>query len=209
MPDQGTRAPGYAESVTPRTRNTPVSAASQTAPAEPGTAPRAKTTAEAAAEPRWLTEQERAGWLATVALMSRLPAALDARMQSDAGLNFFDYMVLAMLSEQPDRTLQMSELAAVTSASLSRLSHVATRLERQGLLQRRRVPGAGRRTTATLTDTGLAKVVQTAPEHVAAVREFFLDGLTADELATLHTVGVKMTTRLAANVNSDSADNVC
>ena len=48
------------------------------APAEPATASRAKTTAEAAAEPRWLTEQERAGWLATVALMSRLPAALDA-----------------------------------------------------------------------------------------------------------------------------------
>jgi len=51
--------------------------------------------------------------------------------------------------------------------------------------------------------------VQTAPEHVAAVREFFLDGLTADELATLHTVGAKMTTRLTANVNCDSADNVC
>jgi hypothetical protein len=40
-------------------------------------------------------------------------------------------MVLTMLSEQPSRTMRMSDLAALTNGSLYRLSHVARRLERK------------------------------------------------------------------------------
>ena len=68
--------------------------------------------AGAAEEPRWLSPQERAAWLSLVGVMVKLPAALDAQLQRDAGLSYFEYMVLAMLSAQPDRTLRMSELAA-------------------------------------------------------------------------------------------------
>jgi MFS family permease len=57
--------------------------------------------------------------------MFRLPAALDAQLQVDAGLSFVEYMVLAMLSESPGRSRRMSELAALTGTSLSRLSHLA------------------------------------------------------------------------------------
>ncbi|WP_240809171.1 MarR family winged helix-turn-helix transcriptional regulator [Microbispora catharanthi] len=147
------------------------------------------------AQPRWLTADERAAWLAAVALMTELPPVLDAQMQRDAGLTFFEYMVLALLSEQPDRTLSMSELAQAASASLSRLSHVAARLEKQGLLRRIRRPGAGRRTNATLTHAGYAKVVKTAPGHVAAVRNLFIDALTSPELAALESIGSKVTSR--------------
>ena len=91
--------------------------------------------------------------------MITLPAALDARLQREANLTFFEYMVLAVLSERADRTMRMSDIAAGVSASLSRLSHVVARLEKQGLLCRSRVPGSGRRTNATLTDAGYAKVV--------------------------------------------------
>jgi hypothetical protein len=63
-------------------------------------------------EPRWLSPDERATWLSLVGVMVKLPAALDAQLQRDSGLSYFEYMVLAMLSEQPDRLMRMSELAA-------------------------------------------------------------------------------------------------
>jgi DNA-binding MarR family transcriptional regulator len=153
---------------------------------------------DSGAEPRWLTADERAAWLAATALMGLLPAALDARMQRDAGLTFFEYMVLALLSEQPDRTMQMGDLALAASASLSRLSHVVGRLEKQGLVDRARVPGRGRRTNAILTEAGYAKVVAAAPGHVAVVRDLFLDPLTSAEIATLGRAGRKVTARIAS-----------
>ncbi|MFJ7417538.1 MarR family winged helix-turn-helix transcriptional regulator [Streptomyces uncialis] len=137
----------------------------------------------------WLNGEEREAWLANSAIMISLPAALDARMQRESGMTFFEYMVLSVLSEQPARTLQMSDLAARTSASLSRLSHVAGRLEKRGLLSRSRIPGSGRRTSATLSEAGYAEVVEAAPGHVAAVREYLIDGLKPHELATLRRIG--------------------
>lgn len=65
-----------------------------------------------------------------VVLMMRLPALLDAQLQRDADLTHFEYGVMSSLSTAPDRTLRMSALADFTSASLSRLSHVVSRLER-------------------------------------------------------------------------------
>src|SRR5262249_44910813 len=124
---------------------------------------------------RWLDPQELEAWLALTGLMTRLPTLLDAQLQRDAGLTFFDYMVLVSLSGAPARTLQMSELAAMTSSSLSRLSHAATRLEQQGYITRSRTGGVGRATNATLTKAGIGKIDAAAPGHVRAVRELLFD----------------------------------
>ena len=128
--------------------------------------------------------------------MTTLPAALDARLQQDADLTFFEYMVLAVLSERADRTMQMSDIAAGVSASLSRLSHVVARLEKRGLLYRERVPGSGRRTNATLTDAGYAQVVAAAPDHVAAVRDYFVDALNSADVATMQRIGRAVAARI-------------
>jgi DNA-binding MarR family transcriptional regulator len=135
--------------------------------------------------PRWLSPEERATWLSLVGVMVKLPAALDAQLQRDSGLSYFEYMVLAMLSEQPDRLMRMSELAAAINASLSRLSHIAKRLEGQGFITRRPDLADGRYTNAVLTDVGMAAVVASAPGHVTAVRSLVFDGLTEDQLRGL------------------------
>ncbi|NGO46603.1 MarR family winged helix-turn-helix transcriptional regulator [Streptomyces ureilyticus] len=168
-----------------RPRNGPTSEA--TARADEGSGSGAST--GPVAETRWLNGDELAAWLANSAIMISLPAALDARMQREAQLTFFEYMVLSVLSEQPDRTMQMSALAARTAASLSRLSHVVGRLEKRELLARKRIPGSGRRTTATLTEAGYDVVVAAAPGHVAAVREYLIDDLGPQELAALRRIG--------------------
>jgi DNA-binding MarR family transcriptional regulator len=126
---------------------------------------------------RWLTPEEQTAWLTAATFAIKLPVALDAQLRRDAGISYFEYMVMAVLSEQDDHTLQMSNIAAATAASLSRLSHTATRLERLGYLTRARPPGPGRRTNATLTSAGYAKVVETAPGHVKVVRELVIDAL--------------------------------
>lgn len=83
----------------------------------------------------------------------------------------------------------MSELARVTSASLSRLSHTASRLERKGYVLRERLPGAGRRTVARLTPTGVRALESAAPAHVALVRTLMMDVVSPDDLAALTRVG--------------------
>jgi DNA-binding MarR family transcriptional regulator len=147
------------------------------------------STTGAADEPRWLDDDERTAWLSLAGVMTLLPAALDAQLQRDAGLNHFEYTVLAMLSERPSRTARMSELAGLANGSLSRLSHVARRLEGQGLLVRRACADDGRATDAVLTDAGYAKVVATAPGHVAAVRSLVFDALTPAQRRQLATIG--------------------
>ena len=90
-----------------------------------------------------------------------------------------------MLSEQPNLVLRMSALAAVTNASLSRLSHVAKRLERRGLMGREPDPSDGRCTNAILTEAGLAAGRPAAPGHVAAVRALVIDALSRTQLRQL------------------------
>lgn len=147
-------------------------------------------------EPRWLTDDEQQAWRPFAALMFKLPSALDAQLQRDAQITHFDYMVLISLSEAPGRSLRMSDLADMAAGSLSRLSHVVSRLERRGWVRREPCPGDGRYINAVLTDQGLAKVVSTAPGHVETVRKLIVDALTPEELRTLGAISTQLLERL-------------
>ena len=140
------------------------------------------------AEPRWLSDEEQHSWRKLAGVLTLLPAALDSQLQRDAGLTHFAYWVLAMLSETPDRALQMTELAAASRSSLSRLSHTIARLEAHGWVRRERSPDDARATVAVLTDDGYAKVVETAPGHVEAVRSLVFDVLSATQVSQLATI---------------------
>jgi len=137
----------------------------------------------------WLTDDERAAWVRLVAVVELLPSALDAQLRKDSDLTHFDYFVLAMLSEAPDRLLRMTELAQRTNATLPRLSHVARRLEARELIERFPCPEDRRATNARLTDAGWDVVVGAAPGHVATVRRLVLDPLTPEQVQQLHTIG--------------------
>jgi DNA-binding MarR family transcriptional regulator len=136
-------------------------------------------------EPNWLTAEQLDDWLAFVAVVELLPGALDAQLQSDAELSHYEYFLLAQLSEAPERTLRMTELAAATNATLPRLSHVVKRLEQRGYVERIPCPSDKRATNARLTADGWEKVVDTAPGHVAAVRRHVIDALDPSHLRAL------------------------
>ena len=145
-----------------------------------------------AGEPLWLDDEEMDAWLAFNGVMLLLPAALDSQMQRDNGITMFEYLVMAMLSEAPGRTLQLKRLATVVNGSLSRLSHVVTRLEKRDWVRREPLPENGRITMATLTDAGLAKVVESAPSHVRTVRELVFAQLDRDQVGGLSAISDRL-----------------
>ena len=149
---------------------------------------------------RWLTDDEIDTWLKFRAVVELYPGLLDAQLRRDAQLTHMEYQVLAMLSEVPDRTLRMTALAERTSSTLSRLSHVVSRMEERGLVERRPCPSDRRATNATLTDGGYAKLVETAPGHVEAVREYVFDALTPEQVDQL----TEITEAMLLRVDPDS-----
>ncbi|MDF2825989.1 MAG: MarR family transcriptional regulator [Mycobacterium sp.] len=121
---------------------------------------------------------------------------LDSQLRRDAGLMHFEYMVLAMLSEAPTRTLRMSALAAQTNSTPPRLSHVVRRLEDRGLVQRFACPEDARATNARLTDAGWSMVREAAPGHAANVRACVLDALTPEQVDQLSGIAEAILGRL-------------
>ena len=139
-------------------------------------------------EPRWLSADERQAWLAVSRLVGTLPGALDTQLTRDAGLNYFEYIVMAMLSEQPERSLPMSRLSSITAGSLSRLSNVVTRLEARGYVERGVDPDDRRVRVVVLLDAGWQALVAAAPAHVAHVRELVIDAISPEQLGVLRDV---------------------
>jgi DNA-binding MarR family transcriptional regulator len=145
---------------------------------------------------QWLDDGERAAWLRLAAVVELLPGVLDSQLRVESGLTHFEYFVLAMLSDAPDRTLRMTSLAARTNATLPRLSHVVRRLEGRRLVERFPCPTDGRATNTRLTDTGWDAVVAAAPGHVDTVRRHVLDPLTPEQLEQLRVIGDALLKRL-------------
>jgi len=131
-------------------------------------------------EPRWLTDREQYAWRRLAAVLLKLPTELERQLQRDADMTHYEYWVVAILSEAPGRTLQLRDLAARSNASLSRLSHVVSRLEKRGWLRREPCPDDARASNAVLTDAGWRKVVEAAPGHAEAVLQLVFDRM-ADE----------------------------
>lgn len=145
---------------------------------------------------RWLDTDEQRAWRAYLGMAALLPAALDQQLQREAEMTHSSYTVLAMLSEAPGRSLRMSELASRANSSPSRLSHTVARLEDKGWLRRERALEDGRGNLAVLTDAGWDVVVATAPGHVAAVRSYVFDALTAEQVEQLRTISTSVLARL-------------
>ena len=128
--------------------------------------------------------------------MHKLRWALECQLERDSDLSFIEYHALARLSEEPDRTLRMSTLAALTNASLSRLSHLMTRLEGRELVRRAPDPADGRFTNAILTEKGYQKLLASAPGHVETVRDLVIDAFSPDELQRLREAAERVVSRI-------------
>ncbi|MDR5699694.1 MarR family winged helix-turn-helix transcriptional regulator [Agromyces aerolatus] len=152
----------------------------------------------------WLTDEESAAWVRLVAVTELLPTALDAQLGADAGLTHFEYLALMALGDAPARTMRMTALAALTNATLPRLSHVMRRLEDRGLVRRFPCPEDRRATNATLTEAGVDLIERAAPGHVETVRRNVLDVLTPEQQRQLYDIAGAVLGRLDPDARLDA-----
>jgi DNA-binding MarR family transcriptional regulator len=136
-------------------------------------------------EPRWLTAEEQHTWRAFLTAAQTLFATVESQLQHDSGIPHGYYEILVRLSEAPDRSLRMSQLAEAATSSKSRLSHAVARLEERGWVERSDCATDRRGQFARLTDAGLAVLESAAPGHVEQVRSSLFDQLTPEQVSQL------------------------
>ena len=111
-----------------------------------------------------------------------IPRLLEADPLEAHGLNPSEYSVLQHLSEAPEHSLLMNQLANYVSLSGSGVTRVVERLTRQGLVERVRSESDGRGQCAVLTPAGLKRLHEAWPTHVASVRRHVMDHLAGLDL---------------------------
>ena len=150
------------------------------------------------ADVRWLSEAEQLAWRGWIDASRRVLAATDRQLKRDAGLTTDDYEVFVRLSEADGHRLRMSDLASSVTNSPSR--HRSGSTVSAGTAMS---PGPcdtdARVWWVELTAAGHEKLEATAPGHVEAVREAFIDRLGADEIEVLASV----LPRLVASLEND------
>ena len=140
------------------------------------------------ARPQPLDEDQRLVWKAYRDLYQGLSGVLEDQLLRDAGLSGSEYAVLVVLSHTPDGVLRARELGSELGWDRSRLSHLVGRMEKRRLVAREECEEDARGSMVRLTDVGRASVDGVAPEHSEAVRRYFFNALSSDELETLSVV---------------------
>ena len=144
-------------------------------------------------EVQWLDDEEQSAWRAIVDGWLHLLSEVARPVQDATGLSSTDYAMLVYLSESPQRSARMSDLADCSGLPSGQVTYRVDRLVKLGFLERRPSEIDRRGTEAVLTDDGLAAFGAAAVVHVEAVRSAFLDHVTRDELLLLGTLMTKAT----------------
>ena len=139
---------------------------------------------ENATAPRWLNPTEMKAWRRYIIARRRLIEALDSDLDAH-DLSMPDYEILVQLSDAPDRSMRMSELAESALLSRSRLSHRMKVMEKEGWVRRAPCPGDKRGYYAVMTQKGWKAIVAAAPDHVESVRGRFVDLLSKEDQKVL------------------------
>jgi DNA-binding MarR family transcriptional regulator len=151
----------------------------------------------AAARPRPLGPDEEQLWRALSRILISLPRALDEDLVRETGLSLNAYAVLMSLSEAEDHELRMSELAAATTLSPSRVTRLVDELRDRGLVVKRPCADDRRGNVTGLTDDGMARLEAAYPYHLASARRRVMDRIDAQLTGQLAGVLVDVADRLA------------
>jgi DNA-binding MarR family transcriptional regulator len=149
--------------------------------------------------PRWLNTDEQHTWRESIQAWQWLLAAVDVQLQRDSGMPLAYYEILVRLSEAPDRSLRMTQLAEASSSSKSRVSHAVARLEERGWVRRMDCPTDRRGQIAMLTDQGFDALAKAAPGHVEQVRRVLFDALSAEQIRQLDGISAAILAQAASS----------
>jgi DNA-binding MarR family transcriptional regulator len=153
--------------------------------------------------PRWLTDAEMQAWRALMEVTTGVMATLDGELRSEHALSLGEYEVLVLLSEDPDHSSRMTDLAGRLRLSPSGITRRVDGLVRAGLVERKQCPSDRRASNAVLTSEGFRRLEAAALTHVRGVRAHFVDQLSARQLANLEAA------LSSVHVDNDAAAGGC
>ncbi|GAA4705923.1 MarR family winged helix-turn-helix transcriptional regulator [Phytohabitans rumicis] len=142
------------------------------------------------------TADELRIWRDFIETAEALRAELASRLQSESSLSPGDYAVLLALSEAPGRRMRSSDLAASIGWERSRLSHHLGRMQRRGLIRREECATDNRGAEVVLDPAGAEAFAGATFPHLRAVRELFVDALTAQQLDAAGEIARSLRARL-------------
>jgi len=158
----------------------------------------AEVTSASGARRSMPTVDELRAWRSLIEVTQALRTQLGSRLQIESGISSGDYAVLLALSEAEGRTLRSSELAATIDWERSRLSHHLGRMERRGLIRRDECATDNRGAEISVTPQGLSIFRSASVPHLRAVRELFVDALTAEQIAAAEQISAALWDHLRA-----------
>lgn len=135
------------------------------------------------ATPR-LSDLENEAWQGFLYAHDRIWREIEAGI-APLGVSMTEYSVLALLGRAGRSGMRMSELARDRLMSTGGFTRLADRLERRGLIERRRAAEDGRGFVAVLTPEGRNLLRKAWKRQHADVRRLFLDRLDDDDLRAL------------------------
>ncbi|MFJ6119964.1 MarR family winged helix-turn-helix transcriptional regulator [Streptomyces sp. NPDC092129] len=124
-------------------------------------------------------------WRALMRVMVALPKALDDDLLKATGLTMSEYAVLVHLSEAAEREMRMTDLAAATALSVSRISRVVNAMQARGWVEKRRDVHDARGSMASLTAEGWRRLSAAYPTNLASARKRVVDHLDKNSMAAL------------------------
>ena len=124
-------------------------------------------------------------WAGFLRMQARLLRTLNVEMQTNHGVSLSEYEVLLFLACAPQFRLSISTLASSVLLSLSGISRLINRLERNGYVIREASSHDSRVSYAVLTPEGLQKRYAAQPTHLKGVCEHFLNHFSNEELLLL------------------------
>ena len=129
-------------------------------------------------------DEDRA-WRDLIRITTILPRVLDAQLRRTTPLTLSEFGVLLHLSEAPEGELRMSDIAAGTGLSPSRITRVVAELRVHDLVEGRQDPNDARSQIARITDEGRRRVAEAYLVQVAGARELVFDHVDEDDVARL------------------------
>ncbi|MFJ2297167.1 MarR family winged helix-turn-helix transcriptional regulator [Streptomyces sp. NPDC087894] len=130
-----------------------------------------------------LSSDEERLWRALMRAMVALPKMLDDDLLTATGLTLSEYSVLMHLSEAGHGNMRMTDLAAATALSLSRISRVVSALQARGWVVKQRHSRDARCSVAILTVEGLQRLESAYPLLLASARRRVVDRVDSEAIA--------------------------
>ncbi len=146
--------------------------------------------------PAWLTADEMIAWRTYIETYGDLIAAIERDLAAH-DLTLGDYQVFVYLSEAPNRSMRMCDLADLLQLSPSGLTRRLDGLVKAGFVTREPSTDDRRVMLATLTPSGFAALEGAAADHVASVRRHIFDHLDDDQVGALASIFQSIKTGLA------------